>query len=292
MNEYYYLDARSVPQGPHTLDALALMMASGKVNPTTLVAFKGGTSWEPLGSVLSRENIEAPQVQVEVGQVGSCPRCGLELSDHLVEGLLPARCPRCTRALRAETSSIWSNFCLAIRNYAEFSGRATRKEFWSFTLIVILGYIACLGLMVAGFITMAVQMNEGGDAFVERLNNAEGDAETLNVLMESGAAAGVSFLLSMTSVALLILWFFFTLVPCFSIMYRRLHDIGKSGWWYGGYLIASLITPFLSLLLQDSVGTLIDTGMFAYYLLLFVFCLMNSQRGANKYGASPKYPLG
>lgn len=60
----------------------------------------------------------------------------------------------------------------------------------------------------------------------------------------------------------------FTLVsaiPSISITVRRLHDIGKSGWW----ILLSLI-PF--------VGGII----------LFVFTVLDSQHGSNKWGTNPK----
>jgi uncharacterized membrane protein YhaH (DUF805 family) len=54
-----------------------------------------------------------------------------------------------------------------------------------------------------------------------------------------------------------------------SILARRLHDIGKSAWW----LLIGLI-PFIGI------------------VVLFVFSLMDSERGTNQWGPSPKYPDG
>ena len=59
-----------------------------------------------------------------------------------------------------------------------------------------------------------------------------------------------------------------TIVPALAVLIRRLHDTGKSGWWV---LIG--FVPF--------VGTIV----------LFVFSVLDSDAGDNKYGASPKLSL-
>jgi len=56
-----------------------------------------------------------------------------------------------------------------------------------------------------------------------------------------------------------------TFVPSLAVSVRRLHDIGKSGWWY-------LITVI------PTIGTLV----------LIIFCLLDSEAGTNQYGANPK----
>lgn len=62
------------------------------------------------------------------------------------------------------------------------------------------------------------------------------------------------------------LWTLITFIPTLSLTVRRLHDIGKSGWWY---LI--VIIPL--------VGS----------ILLVVWYCKDSQPGANQWGHSPKY---
>ena len=56
-------------------------------------------------------------------------------------------------------------------------------------------------------------------------------------------------------------------IPSLAVNVRRLHDIGKSGWYY----FIWLIPPFI-------VGAII----------LFVWYCKDSQPGENKYGANPK----
>ena len=65
-----------------------------------------------------------------------------------------------------------------------------------------------------------------------------------------------------------LVWILVTIVPALAVLVRRLHDTGKSGWWV---LIG--FVPF--------VGTIV----------LFVFSVLDSDAGDNKYGASPKLSL-
>lgn len=55
------------------------------------------------------------------------------------------------------------------------------------------------------------------------------------------------------------------LLPCLALAVRRLHDIGKSGWW----LLLGLI-PVIG------------------FIVLLVFAVTDSQPGENQYGPNPK----
>jgi uncharacterized membrane protein YhaH (DUF805 family) len=55
------------------------------------------------------------------------------------------------------------------------------------------------------------------------------------------------------------------LVPSLAVWVRRLHDTGRSGWWW----LISLV-PFIGI------------------VVLLVFAAQDSQPGSNKYGANPK----
>lgn len=80
-----------------------------------------------------------------------------------------------------------------LKKYADFSGRARRKEYWMFILINMLISIA-IGF-VAGFV---------------------------------GGALGLS---SNMSMALALLYSVAVFVPSLAVSVRRLHDTGRSGWW-------------------------------------------------------------
>ncbi|MFN2547855.1 MAG: DUF805 domain-containing protein [Myxococcales bacterium] len=106
-----------------------------------------------------------------------------------------------------------------LKKYADFSGRARRRDYWMFVLINFL--IACalgvLGMMFRG-------------------------------------AAVLSWLYSLA-----------VLVPSLAVAVRRMHDIGKSGWW--------LLIGFIPL-----VGAII----------LLVWACTDGERGDNEYGPDPK----
>jgi uncharacterized membrane protein YhaH (DUF805 family) len=111
--------------------------------------------------------------------------------------------------------------------YATFSGRARRSEYWWFVLF----QVVVLGI-AAG------------------LDNA------FHTTFGSGMPYGWIY-----AVAVLAL-----VVPSIAVTVRRLHDTGRSGWWW-----------FLSLLC--GIGAII----------LFIFCLIDGTPGPNQYGPSPKY---
>ncbi len=79
----------------------------------------------------------------------------------------------------------------ALKNYADFSGRARRKEYWFFVLFNFI-FAAVLG-------------------FVDGLTGSH--VQELGI----GILSGI-YLLAM-------------IIPNISVTVRRLHDIDKSGWW-------------------------------------------------------------
>jgi len=99
----------------------------------------------------------------------------------------------------------------AFQNYATFSGRARRSEYWYFFLF---NFIAAF---ILGFIVVF---------------------------------SGITWLASIYQVAVLI--------PSLAVGVRRMHDVGKSGWF--------LLIPIYNIILLATEG----------------------EKGQNKYGADPK----
>lgn len=106
------------------------------------------------------------------------------------------------------------------------NGRARRKEFWMFQLFM---YVAVIALCIVASILTAI-------------------SETLGML--------VMVIIGIGALGLI--------VPGITLNIRRLHDIGKSGWW----LLLSFI-PFGG-------------------IVLLVFACLDSQPGENQYGPNPK----
>jgi len=111
------------------------------------------------------------------------------------------------------------------KKYCVFAGRARRREYWMFVL----------------FNTLI----SFGISFV------------LALIGGAMRAPGISLLGHVYTLAVLL--------PGLAVLARRLHDSGKSGWWF-------LIT-FVPL-----IG----------WIILLVFLCRDSQPGANAYGANPK----
>jgi len=116
-----------------------------------------------------------------------------------------------------------------LKQYADFSGRARRKEFWMFYLFNLIVYFALMSVMVAGW-----------------------------AITESSAFFVVG-------IGIYLVYAFAIIIPTLAVCVRRLHDTGRSGWYY--------FIGFIPL-----VGGII---------LLVWFC-QDSQAGVNQWGANPK----
>lgn len=126
------------------------------------------------------------------------------------------------------------SYLACLRKYADFSGRARRREFWIFTLanMAIMFALLVIDLIIGG-------TNDNGN----------------------GAP-------SLTTALILLLLFLFYLaivIPSVAVQVRRLHDIGKSGWWWFIQWV-----PIIG-------------GIW-----LFILFLSESQPGSNQWGPNPK----
>lgn len=129
---------------------------------------------------------------------------------------------------------------LGFRKYGTFAGRATRAEYWWWYLFSILVF---LPLYLVALVAAAASAPSG----------------TTTQGTTGGSAAGAGIALVLLVVMLVV--GLALLVPSISVMVRRLHDTGKSGWWYWISLV-----PF--------VGGII----------LLVLLVMESTPGANQFG--------
>jgi len=87
--------------------------------------------------------------------------------------------------------------------YATFSGRASRSEFWWFTLFMVLASI------------VAEIVDRG-------LLGFDGDFTPVGYAVSLGL-----------------------LLPSLAVTVRRLHDIGRTGWWLLGYFLVSVLSVVL-----------------------------------------------
>lgn len=102
----------------------------------------------------------------------------------------------------------------ALKKYAVFGGRSTRKEFWCFVLLNLVAYY--LLWIVDVSIDFPASKEKG---YVGML----GSTFTLAII-----------------------------IPTVAVSVRRLHDTNRSGWWFLLGLIPFISIVFLVFMLQDS----------------------------------------
>ena len=113
-----------------------------------------------------------------------------------------------------ERKSLWQHYVdVLTKDYANFNGRARRREYWGFTLFnTLVSYAISLGLAAI-----------------------------------DPSLASISMIYSLA-----------VLIPTLAVAIRRMHDVGKSGWF--------LLIPIYNLILAATEG----------------------DRGSNEYGIDPK----
>ena len=114
-------------------------------------------------------------------------------------------------------------------NYANFSGRARRKEYWMFVLVQT---IVMIGLMILDSVL-------GLDFELQGISIGYGYLYLIGLIVH--------------------------FIPSLAVVVRRLHDVGKSGWFYFIFLI-----PLIGVL-----------------WLLVLYCT-EGQKQDNKWGPDPK----
>jgi len=126
--------------------------------------------------------------------------------------------------------------------YVTWAGRASRSEFWFFILFIWLGTLVFYGLIFSMFDTSAM---------MEAAQSGSFDSE-------------MSFGFPVIPSILLLVFVLVTFLPNISVMVRRLHDTGRSGWWYWIALI-----PIVGI------------------IILLVFFVSKGTDGDNDYGPDP-----
>lgn len=153
-------------------------------------------------------------------------------------------------------------------HYFRFSGRARRKEFWSFVLGSCLLAIIPAGVFVAGIAESDL------DGLVRMLSGGVVDPQILITYLSPVTFWGVAML----GILCLLLVF-----PSMAVTVRRFHDVGLSGWLYVLVLIITAVTGA-----PGFDGTAIGFIPEAISLVIIVVAIINSKPGANKWGPNPK----
>ena len=247
---YYYLTPEKKHCGPLSLAELCAKAESGQLPPAGLVAKAGDAAWRPLSEVAAEQGIKCKAVPV----AGSCPGCGQSIG-LLPDGMLPLACPHCGHAFRpfeGREQNLWYNFTLAFRQYAKFTGRATRMEFWSFMLIF---HIALFVFPLAELIMLLPALA----VTVRRLHDVGWSGKWVLAVVLCNLFAVVGLVGALSSL---------------NDEYREFADFFTDAAVNG---VALFVLSFLAVV---AIG-----------VLIFVLTLCDSQHGANQYGPSRKYPL-
>lgn len=141
---------------------------------------------------------------------------------------------------------------LPLKRYAEFSGRSRRMEYWMFILLTII-----VGVVLAG------------PSYFSIVSAAMTDPAALDTDPFGGLG-----ILGMGSLGLFGLFYLAILIPSIAVTVRRLHDRDMSGWWYLGFIVASII-PFV--------------GFIASIAFIVVLALPGTD-GPNRFGPDPMDP--
>lgn len=143
---------------------------------------------------------------------------------------------------RVQNNGPFVAYAKMFKNYVNFKGRSSRADYW---------YVQLMNCIIS--LLFEVMLIPPAAYIISALVNNT-DCATLQIIT---FACGI---------ALFAVWTITIFIPSLALLVRRLHDTGKSGWWYFIYYV-----PF--------VGSII----------LFVLMLIKGDENENKYGENPRY---
>ena len=144
-------------------------------------------------------------------------------------------------------------FVKCMKHYVDFNGRAGRAEFWMFYGVTS---------MIQSVFSIAINARQGG---------------------EIDAVTPISMIY--------LVYFIVMFIPALAVGVRRLHDIGKSGWYLAGALILSVILAIaigVAAAMQSNVEAIVLMILLMILMLAFyIVPMLKGQPGENKWGPNP-----
>lgn len=143
-------------------------------------------------------------------------------------------------------------FVKCMKHYVDFHGRAGRAEFWMFYGVTS---------MIQSVFSIAINARLGGE--IDAVNP-----------------------ISLIYLVYLMVIF----IPSLAVGVRRLHDIGKSGWYLAGALILAVILAFAIGLIafKSNVVAIVSMPLFMILIIAFyIVPMLKGQPGENKWGPNP-----
>ena len=160
-------------------------------------------------------------------------------------------------------------FIKCLKQYTDFNSRARRSEFWWFTLINFIISMILFVCWIAPIVKMGFDPGEVDDMELFRLT------------------LGSPFLY------IYLLYYLAMLIPSIAVTVRRLHDTGRSGFWYFLFAGGSILGSVGSMLEETNIGLFIffTCVSLAVCIIYLVWMFTDSQPGDNQWGANPKKEL-
>ncbi len=123
----------------------------------------------------------------------------------------------------------WYTYCL--KNFFTFKGRASRGQYWSFTLInIIIPVIVFIFLMT-----------------VDQVERSE------DLALHDPVAASGMMDLAIVILSIFAVYCVVVLIPSIAVTVRRLHDRNHSGWWvFWSWILPFLVIPIFFFLVLGS----------------------------------------
>lgn len=141
-----------------------------------------------------------------------------------------------------DVNAVIENFKNVVtKHYVDFHGRARRREFWWYVLVIVI-------LSVIAYV-------------IDRL-------------------LGMQIVSALLTLALLL--------PNLAVSVRRLHDVGKSGWWILLPLAPWLCMIAFFFMFQWTLAMVFGVVTLATWVLLIWWYAQPGTAGQNKYGPDPK----
>ena len=149
------------------------------------------------------------------------------------------------------------------KNWANFRGRASRSEhnwplLFSFLLQIILTIISVV-------LSLFLSLSEGSDLLFF-----------------------IFFSINLIFQIIFFLFFMFLIIPSITILIRRLHDIGYSGWHYLSYFLITLSIELICYMIS------IYLFIFSYIIFsipLYLIMILPGENKTNRFGTIPKNEL-